>query len=95
MKLRGYRIEPGEIEAVLLAQDSVQDAVVIDIDGPSGKQLVAYLVASDPARDTHTLREELKSLLKQGLPEYMVPSHFIWLAQLPLTPNGKIGRAHV
>ncbi|SHN30776.1 amino acid adenylation domain-containing protein [Pseudomonas asturiensis] len=92
VKIRGFRIEPGEIEAVLLAQDSVQDAVVIDIDGPSGKQLVAYLVASDPARDTHTLREELKSLLKQGLPEYMVPSHFIWLAQLPLTPNGKLDR---
>ncbi len=92
VKIRGFRIEPGEIEAVLLAQDSVQDAVVIDIDGPSGKQLVAYLVASDTARDTHTLREELKSLLKQGLPEYMVPSHFIWLAQLPLTPNGKLDR---
>ncbi|MBC3955564.1 non-ribosomal peptide synthetase [Pseudomonas triticifolii] len=92
VKIRGFRIEPGEIEAVLLAQDSVQDAVVIDIDGPSGQQLVAYLVASDPARDTHTLRDELKALLKQGMPDYMVPSHFIWLAQLPLTPNGKLDR---
>ncbi|CAM3534691.1 non-ribosomal peptide synthetase [Pseudomonas floridensis] len=92
VKIRGFRIELGEIETGLLEQDGVQDAVVIDIDGPYGKQLVAYLVASDPARDTVALRDELKTLLKQGLPEYMVPSHFVWLAQLPLTPNGKLDR---
>ncbi|MCF5709421.1 amino acid adenylation domain-containing protein [Pseudomonas syringae] len=92
VKIRGFRIELGEIEAGLLEQGSVQDAVVIDVDGPYGKQLVAYLVASDPSRDTGTLRDDLKAFLKQGLPEYMVPSHFIWLAQLPLTPNGKLDR---
>ncbi|MCV4281991.1 non-ribosomal peptide synthetase [Pseudomonas capsici] len=92
VKIRGFRIELGEIEARLLEHPSVHEATVIDIDGPAGKQLVAYLVAVDGAQDFDALRDLLKTHLRAGLPDYMVPSHFVRLQQMPLTPNGKLDR---
>ncbi|EPM60020.1 pyoverdine sidechain peptide synthetase III, L-Thr-L-Ser component [Pseudomonas syringae pv. actinidiae ICMP 19071] len=89
VKIRGLRIELGEIEACLLEHDSVQEAVVIDVDGPSGKQLAAYLVAE---QSSDHLRELLKAHLKASLPDYMVPTHFIVLDSMPLTANGKLDR---
>ncbi|WP_434562285.1 non-ribosomal peptide synthase/polyketide synthase [Pseudomonas sp. Z4-20] len=94
VKIRGLRIELGEIEAALLAQDSVRETVVVAHEGPTGAQLVGYVVPANgelPEPDA-PLRAALKAALKAQLPEYMVPAHLLFLAQLPLTPNGKIDR---
>ncbi|HEX8694195.1 MAG TPA: amino acid adenylation domain-containing protein, partial [Longimicrobium sp.] len=86
VKLRGYRIEPGEVEAVLRRHAAVRDcAVVARDDGPGGKRLVAYVVGeADP--------EALRSHLRRSVPEYMVPGAFVFLERLLLTPNGKLDR---
>ncbi|AZE74165.1 Pyoverdine chromophore precursor synthetase PvdL [Pseudomonas synxantha] len=89
VKIRGFRIELGEIETRLLEHPAVREAVVLALDAPSGKQLVAYLV-SDAEHDA--LREALKAHLKAQLPDYMVPAHLIVLDSMPLTANGKLDR---
>ena len=91
VKIRGYRIELGEIETRLQEHSAIREAVVLDIDGPQGKQLAAYLVARGEV-DGEALREDLKTALKTSLPDYMVPTHFVLLAAMPLTPNGKLDR---
>jgi amino acid adenylation domain-containing protein len=91
VKLRGFRIEPGEIESVLLRQAGVREAVVVvREDVPGNPQLVAYLVpaAAEEALDPALLRAQLRA----ELPEYMVPSAFVQLQAVPLTPNGKVDR---
>ncbi|WP_426109355.1 amino acid adenylation domain-containing protein [Pseudomonas sp. TWR1-1-4] len=93
VKIRGFRIELGEIEARLREQDNVGETVVVAQDGPTGKQLVAYVVpAEGPLANETQLRETLRRALKTHLPDYMVPAHFMFLAQMPLTPNGKLDR---
>lgn len=95
VKIRGFRIELGEIEALLTQESAVQQAVVIAREDVQGnKRLVAYLVpnrVSDPLLQQVTARN-LRSILKQKLPDYMVPSAFVLLDELPLTPNGKVDR---
>ncbi|MDM3886079.1 AMP-binding protein, partial [Pseudomonas sp. BCRC 81390] len=92
VKIRGLRIELGEIEARLLELPSVREAVVLAQDGPSGKQLVAYVVPADRTQEQGALRDSLRAALKAGVPDYMVPAHLLLLEQLPLTPNGKLDR---
>ncbi|AFJ59187.1 non-ribosomal peptide synthetase PvdL [Pseudomonas fluorescens A506] len=89
VKIRGFRIELGEIETRLLEHDAVREAVVLALDAPSGKQLVAYLVSD---AEHAALRDALKAHLKAQLPDYMVPAHLIVLQSMPLTANGKLDR---
>ncbi len=90
VKVRGYRIELGEIEAALAAHPSVQTCTVLALEEtPGNKQLVAYAV---PQPNRTLAVDDLKTFLKQSLPEYMVPSQFVFLESFPLTRNGKIDR---
>ncbi|HCF1095046.1 TPA: non-ribosomal peptide synthase/polyketide synthase [Pseudomonas aeruginosa] len=98
VKVRGFRIELGEIEACLGEHPAVREALVIAVEGAAGAQLVAYLVPQAEALASATLevqaalRNELKALLRDSLPEYMVPAHLLFLERLPLSPNGKVDR---
>src|SRR4029078_7794108 len=90
VKLRGFRIELGEIEAALSQHSAVREAVVLLLENEPGNQrLVAYVV---PARESAIAINELRSFLKEKLPDYMVPSALVVIKALPLTANGKIDR---
>ncbi|MCG8927148.1 non-ribosomal peptide synthase/polyketide synthase, partial [Lentzea sp. CC55] len=90
VKIRGYRVEPGEVEVVIGDHPGVRDVVVVARDGGphGGKRLVAYVVAED----TDVSGQELRSWLRERVPDYLVPSVFVALERLPVTPNGKVDR---
>ncbi|WP_316528802.1 non-ribosomal peptide synthase/polyketide synthase [Kitasatospora brasiliensis] len=91
IKLRGFRIEPGEIESALRRSPLVRDAVVtVRTDGPGGGRLVAYVVPADTTAGAPAL--ELRLHLAESLPPHLVPAAFVSLDRLPLTPNGKTDR---
>jgi len=90
VKIRGFRIELGEIESTLSQHPAIQKTLVIaSEDLPGNKRLVAYVIPNGQPVD---LGPELRTYLKQTLPDYMVPSAFVMLDKFPLTPNGKIDR---
>ncbi|HEX7312965.1 MAG TPA: amino acid adenylation domain-containing protein [Pyrinomonadaceae bacterium] len=89
VKLRGFRIELEEIEAAVNRHESVREAVVVAREVAAGdSRLVAYVVSEGGATDA----AELRRALKEFLPDYMLPSSFVFLDALPLTPNGKVDR---
>jgi amino acid adenylation domain-containing protein len=90
VKIRGFRVELGEVEAVLAHHPAIHQAVVLARqDIPDDSRLVAYLVT---AQDHAPTISELCGYLKKMLPDYMLPSTYIFLDTLPLTPNGKVDR---
>lgn len=89
VKVRGYRIECSEIEIVLSRHSSVKESVVLAQELSGDKRLVAYCVLKQDSKAT-TL--DLRTYLKERLPDFMIPSVFVFLDDLPLSPNGKIDR---
>ncbi|MGW1993880.1 amino acid adenylation domain-containing protein [Embleya sp. NPDC001921] len=100
VKVRGFRIEPGEVEAALTAHPAVARAVVVARDTAGGRQLVAYVVPVDRVVRADSVdllagidARELRAAAARRLPDFMVPSSFVVLDRLPLGPNGKVDRA--
>ncbi len=94
LKVRGYRIEPGEIESVLVEHPDVAQAVVAAHEhGPGDTRLAAYIVPASPASPPHP--HQLRAHLRTKLPDYMVPAAYILLPALPTTPNNKIDRTQL
>ena len=92
IKVRGFRVEPGEIEGVLLGHPALAEAVVVarDQDRPDGARLVAYVVARTGVHAPDA--RELGRFLRERLPDPMVPADFVVLGRLPLLPGGKVDR---
>ena len=89
VKIRGFRIEPGEIETVLSKHPGVdENAIVVRQDSTGNKRLVGYVVRNSES----VVESDLRRHVQAQLPEYMVPSEFVFLHSMPLTPNGKIDR---
>ncbi len=86
LKVRGFRVEPGEVEAALRAHPGVADAVA---DAPGGARLVAWVV---PHEGEAVEEDALRAHLRERLPGYMVPAALVFLHALPLTPSGKVDR---
>ena len=92
VKVRGFRVEPGEVEAALAVHPSIHRAIVaVEGEGPQAR-LIAYLVPADRAVGIPD-PSELRDYLNERLPEFMVPAVFVGLASIPLTLNGKIDQS--
>jgi acyl carrier protein len=91
VKIRGHRVEAGEVEAQLSAVPGIADAVVVLGARPDGRGriLVAHCV---PAADARPSAAELRDHLARALPEYMIPARYVFTDRLPLTPSGKVDR---
>lgn len=91
IKIRGYRVELGEIENRLLRHEALEEVVVIDkTDDCGNKYLCVYLVGEDSLSTM-----EIRKFLSDTLPQYMIPSHYVWIDQIPLRPSGKIDYAQL
>jgi amino acid adenylation domain-containing protein len=91
VKIRGNRVELGEVEAAIRVESGVKDVVALARETGDTKQLVAYVVPGSASLDT----DQLAATLSRRLPDYMVPSALVMLEKLPLTANGKVDRARL
>ncbi len=90
-KIRGFRVELGEIEALLNKHPQVNQAIVtVKVEKTGEKRLVSYII---PQQDETITALEMRQFIQQKLPEYMIPAAFVRLDALPLTPNGKVDRS--
>jgi len=87
IKIRGFRVEPGEVESAILRCTGVREAVVTVVDAGARKRLVAYFVRE---RDSAITPSEILRFVRSSLPAYMVPAELVEIAALPLTDNGKV-----
>ncbi len=93
VKVRGHRVEPGELEAALLSHPAVDQAAVTTETGPGGLRLVAGVVAAtSAAQGGPELERRLRAYLAETMPRYLIPSRLVILDRMPLTPNRKIDR---
>ena len=93
IKIRGYKVSPTEVEVAMLLHPQIQEVGVAAWDREGGeKYLAAYVV---PRENTRPTVDELRQFLHAQLPDYMIPSRFVFLKELPLTNGKQIGRAHV
>ena len=93
VKIRGFRIEVAEIEQQLLRQSGIKNAVVIAReDTPGDQRLVAYIVPAQYIADEDSQIATWRQGIRRMLPDYMLPAHFVLLAELPVTPNGKLDK---
>jgi amino acid adenylation domain-containing protein len=91
VKIRGFRVELGEIEAVLMQHSALQQAVVLVHERPGfEKRLVAYILPDK--KQLAPTEEELRLFIRKRLPDYMLPSVYVYLDSLPVTPTGKVNR---
>jgi hypothetical protein len=89
VKIQGFRVETGEVEAAIRLHPAARDAVVVAREDESRqRRLVAYVVLMDE----HVQATDLRSFLKKSLPPYMIPATFVFLEAFPLTPTGKLDR---
>src|SRR6185295_19715440 len=88
VKVRGFRVEPGEVEAVLGRHPAVREVAVVAREIAGEKRLVAYVAAAEEAPEA-----ELREFLRERVPEHLVPAAVVRLPRLPLTANGKLDRA--
>ena len=94
VKVRGFRIEPGEIERVLAQHEGVEEAAVVMKQSQTGdKRLVGYVVLSAGLEIGGDVNRELREHVRSALPEYMVPAAVVVLERMPVTANGKLDRA--
>jgi amino acid adenylation domain-containing protein/non-ribosomal peptide synthase protein (TIGR01720 family) len=89
VKVRGFRVEPLEVEAAMAEFPGIKESVILAVGKTDERRLAAYFTT---IKDSSLSIKELRSYLRSKLPEYMIPSTFAHLSQLPLTPNGKIDR---
>ena len=89
VKIRGHRVEPDEIEAVVNKHPQIKKSAVVAREDRGEKRLVAYVVLSE---EVETIISDLRRWVKQQLPDYAIPSSFVVVDELPLTPNGKLDR---
>ncbi|MCP4156471.1 MAG: amino acid adenylation domain-containing protein, partial [bacterium] len=91
MKIRGFRVEPGEIETRLLKHNAIKEAIVLPKEEKNGDNtLCAYFVPQKP--DDTLQAAQLRQFTGETLPDYMIPTYYMQLCELPLTPGGKINR---
>jgi acyl-coenzyme A synthetase/AMP-(fatty) acid ligase/acyl carrier protein len=90
LSIRGFRVEPAEVAAALNSHPGIASSVATGTEAAGAeRQLIAYAVAAAEPRPTPA---ELNAFLGHRLPDYMVPSRYVWLSELPITPNGKFDR---
>ncbi|MGV6831722.1 MAG: amino acid adenylation domain-containing protein [bacterium] len=91
VKIGGYRLELGEVEAALNALPEIERATVVASDALGETKLVAYVSSNKETKDANNLRVQLS----ESLPEYMIPSLFMWLEEFPMTTNGKVDKKNL